>query len=816
MHHQILPHELPEALLLAPEGITMLSLDCFDTLLWRDCHAPTDVFAALPGLTIQQRATGEIQARKAKSTLRESVEVTLADIYAEVMPFAAQEAREAAIAAELAAEARACFAFAPTVALMRAAKARGLDVIIVSDTYLSAAQLRELITAVASDEVIGLIDKVFASSDHGISKGQGLIGVALEAMQRAPEEVLHIGDNPNADFKSARRLGVHALHLQQFADPASRRLRHERACARMDTREQGAKEARIIGLQPHRALIAALDPQISDPAAKLGATVLGPVFTAFDAWLRDEAEALRQARGGTVHWLFCLRDGHLPEIVHAARGSAASTARAEISRFVATAAALSTAEGYKRQVGALRGLKPTIVARQMLIEEGEMARILGNIKTMADQAKAMFALDQELHSRHRRKRTMRRAEQYADRLVAHVRSVCDPQPGDTLMLVDLGYNGSVQDHIDALLQERLGVHVAGRYLICREIVATGLDKAGLIDQRHYDPGVLDAMCMNVAVIEQLATCELGSVIGYEANGTPIRKKSTIKGGQSDVRDRVQQGALKFAVAAHGGGPVLRQRDAHRESGWREAAAQVLLRFMYLPDPAELAVLKSFEHDVNLGSNEMVKLFDPELATEQLKRRGLFYMRGSSRMFLPAELAQEDMSVRIALLVQQRFDPDFTYADYAARRMVLGTFHLSADQQTAGEIEAYHTHEGYFVARIPLMRDCTAVGLQMGQDFTWVEIAEVTRSRIGSLVGSMVDEVGKPCHGIVHDAMREHAPGIFECLSENALMMIVPDAETALDIPGPEMIEVVFRPLAARQRADHGRFALATPAIKVTA
>ncbi|MFO6446351.1 HAD family hydrolase [Erythrobacter sp. NE805] len=813
MKEIILPHQLPEALLRSPAGITMLSLDCFDTLLWRDCHQPTDVFAALPGLLIQQRVSGEIRARKAKSKIREAVEVTLADIYAEVMPFADQAARDRAIAAELEAEARACFAFAPTVELMRVAKAQGLDVVIVSDTYLSSDQLRELIAAAAGPEVVGLIDRIFASSDHGISKGQGLIKVALEAMQKAPDEVLHIGDNPRADFQSARRLGVHALHLLQFADPAARRLRHERACARMDVREQGSIEPRIVGLQPHRALLAALEPRIDDPAEALGATVLGPVFTAFDDWLRAEAEALQQARGGTVHWLFCLRDGHLPEVVHAARGSAPSTARAEISRFVATAASLVSAEGYQRQVGALRGMKPTIIARQMLLEEGEMARILGSIRNMTDQARAVAALDKELHARHRRKRTMQRAERYADRLVAHVRAVCNPQPGDTLMLIDLGYNGSVQDHIDALLRERLGVHVAGRYLICREVAATGLDKSGLIDQRHFDPGVLEAMCMNVAVIEQLATCEIGSVIGYEANGTPIRGKSSIKGGQSDVRGRVQQGAVQFARAAQGGGPVLRQADAERARAWRDAAAQALLRFMFLPDPAELAILKSFEHDVNLGSDQMVKLFDPELATRQIKRRGLFYMRGSSRMFLPAELAQEDMSVRLALMVQQRFDPAFTYADYAPRKMSLRTFHLSADQQTAGDVEAHHTHDGYFVARIPLPRDCAAVGLQLGQDWSFVEIAEVTRSRIGSLAATLVDEVGKPCTNIIHDAMREHAPGLFECLSESALMMIVPDADSRLDIPGSEMIEVVFRPLAPRQRADEARLALAPLASK---
>ncbi len=32
----------------APAGVKILSLDCFDTLLWRNCNLPADVFAELP------------------------------------------------------------------------------------------------------------------------------------------------------------------------------------------------------------------------------------------------------------------------------------------------------------------------------------------------------------------------------------------------------------------------------------------------------------------------------------------------------------------------------------------------------------------------------------------------------------------------------------------------------------------------------------------------------------------------------------------------------------------------------------------------
>ena len=148
----ILPHELHRALEQAPEGVKVLSLDCFDTLLWRDCHAPTDVFADLDAVTIGQRVIGETHARKQAATLHRRTEVGLADIYAHAMPNASPAEREVAITDELAAEARACFAFAPTVELMRAARAAGLSVMIVSDTYLDAKQLHRLIGQAAGEE----------------------------------------------------------------------------------------------------------------------------------------------------------------------------------------------------------------------------------------------------------------------------------------------------------------------------------------------------------------------------------------------------------------------------------------------------------------------------------------------------------------------------------------------------------------------------------------------------------------------------------------------------------------------------------------
>ncbi|MGW8280019.1 flagellar hook-length control protein FliK [Sphingomonas aurantiaca] len=125
MTDTILACDLATALDAWPD-LRVLSLDCFDTLLWRDTHAPQDVFGALGAPNPQQRVWAEQRARGTAALRRRRNEVGIAEIYAELAPNATAEARAAMVAHELATEARHCFGFAPVIALMQAARARGL------------------------------------------------------------------------------------------------------------------------------------------------------------------------------------------------------------------------------------------------------------------------------------------------------------------------------------------------------------------------------------------------------------------------------------------------------------------------------------------------------------------------------------------------------------------------------------------------------------------------------------------------------------------------------------------------------------------
>ncbi|WP_010546150.1 HAD family hydrolase [Sphingomonas elodea] len=789
MTDYILPHALPSALD-GREGIKLLSLDCFDTLLWRDSHAPRDIFDALGNATVLQRQWSEMRARTAALVKHKRNEVTIAEIYREMFPHAPKATIAAAIADELDAEARHCFAFQPTVALMREAKARGLGVIIVSDTYLDADQLRTLIARAAGEDVAALIDRIFCSSQYGRSKAEGLYQDVLKVLKCAPETILHIGDNKVADVEGIAPFGVRTVHLKQFASTTEQRLRLESSISAL-------MHPRVLGIisaqQPHRAALAAGEPQISDPAEALGFSVIGPVLHAFERWLQQEAAELQAERGGTVHWLFLMRDGLLPMRMHQAAAPEAKSHPVEISRFTAVGAALTSEAAVERYLHYEVGSAVEKLAKQLL-NEAE-ARVI--LKGLPEKRGRTPAFLREIRKPHRMKQILRSGRAMADRLVAHVRSIVDPQPGDTLMLVDLGYNGSVQNEIDALLRERFDAHVAGRYLMLREQFGAGLDKKGLIDARAYDCHTLEAIATNVAVLEQVCTAAQGSTVDYKADGTPIRTENSIKGRQSATRERIQEGALRFERVQ--AGLRLRGTPSDELPLWRNAATAVLGRLMFLPMAHEIAVVSAFEHDVNQGVADTVPLFDPEIARHGLRQRGLIYLKGSERMYLPAELNGEGLPVKLSLLAQKRFGLPLKYADFVDSTISLPLIVADGVHASTGAVTATPTHDGYYIAPIPI-EDCRfSVGIQFGQLFDWVQVESAVFMPVEDFLAELQRSSAHQVNAAPSlEGMHQVAPHLFRCDNEYAFMMVPPPPRVD---DRPMMLALVFRPIAHRQPAE---------------
>ncbi|MBS0505005.1 MAG: hydrolase [Proteobacteria bacterium] len=783
MKIQLRAHELGTLLDQAPDSVRYLSLDCFDTLVWRDTATPVDVFADLEfaGGAIEPRRRAEGAARHNAKLFRDSFEVSIEEIHERLRPGGDATT---SVAAELEAEVRHCYGFRPVMDLIEDAKARGLQVIIVSDTYLSEAQLRALITGAVGESVANKIDRIFPSSAHGVSKGDGLFGPVLEALGVAPETILHLGDNRFADQDAPSKLGVHTCHLVQFDEQAKARLRLEAAASALIHPDVRVSRP---AFQPQRPLISLR--QDEDTAHALGHDVLGPLLRSYAHWLHAERETVAAATGRRTHLLFLLRDGFLPAEVYDALYPEGDAKRLEISRHTAASAGLTDAAAIHARLLA-DGTRNTVemLARQLMFKQGELARLRldepANDPDFVARATSPDMIGAITH----------RSAKFADRLIAHIRRA-GVNDGDAVIFADLGYHGSVQDKITPMLQARMGLSVAGRYLVLREEQASRFDKKGMIDKRHYDFRTLETLCDPIAVVEQLCTVAQGSVVDYKFDGTPVRKAAGIKSIQSATRDRVQAGAVAFATSCKN---FALPGDAE---AWRVAAGAALARLLFMPTPQEIEVLRCFDHDVNLGTEYVVPLVDQEAALTGLKARGLPYLMHARRIYIPGEIRGHGMALSLSMLAWRRFGLELTTGDMTGTPMTLPVILADATGETMIEAEAHPTHDGFYAMALPVGAGRFTAGVQWGSALECVQI-DSARFFVAESYGMVSDASSVPAP-MVHDGMETIADGLFRCAGPAALTMIPPpQLKRNVDV----LLQIVFRPVVRREDAVEAKAA----------
>lgn len=772
------------------DDVRILSLDCFDTLIWRNVNLPVDVFQDLSARceTMEMRVTAEQRARRALVRQKRRNEVTIDDIYAHMFSHADAETIAACIDDELAAEARHAFAFRPVANLICEAKCRGLQVIIVSDTYLHEPQLRALIASAAGQDIADSIDRIFCSCEYGQNKASGLFAHVLARLGASPGHIVHLGDNPVADLEAPEKLGITGVHFQQFDAEASERLRLESVASTM--LEQDTRRG-TPALQPHRPQISLRDGD--DPVFGLGHDVLGPILHGFVQWIADEADAFAERTGKAPKLLFLLRDGYLPAKAFSTAfpDRADQVAMVEISRFTANAASFTSdkaiegyliAEATNNRKDAYSQQRQAAYCRQLLFPPEETAKLAAIGKP--------DAFIREILKPKNVAKIIARAKRYGEGMFAHLRAQGVAE-GDAVMLVDLGYNGSVQNVVEPVLRSGMGLDVAGRYLLLRETILTPFDKAGLIDLRHYDFGALDALCDSIAVVEQLCTVSQGSTVGYEKNGDPRRAQGDIKGEQSALRDAAQAACLAFVESA--GSAWVKPPLSHDGDCMRRMAAATLARLLFLPLPGEVAILDGFVHDVNMGTGDMIKMIDTQASAKGMRRRGLFYTKNTTRMYLPGELQPHGMQALLPVFAARRFGLDLRQSDFQACGLDLSVMLANDCDHVKVPIQAFPTSDGYYQALIPVGTGNLSAAIMVGELCDWFQVEEISFHAVEGFMDRKIDDDSIPAHP-VFEAVRPDASGLYQCTGENAFILVPPPAVASME---PLMLSFVFRPTVRR-------------------
>ncbi len=206
--------EAPKLLAEKLTAYDVISLDVFDTLVFRPFSNPTDLFylvgEKLEYLDFERiRREMEWRVRQKAKEQRGSYEVTLSEIYEELEERAGIP-KEKGMQLEIMTELELCFGNPYMLEVFRHLKDRGKRIICTSDMYLPSSVIRQIVEKCGFTN----ISEYFISCEYGACKGDGTLYDIVKKKLGAGQTYIHVGDNPGSDVKMAERQGFAAYFYQ--------------------------------------------------------------------------------------------------------------------------------------------------------------------------------------------------------------------------------------------------------------------------------------------------------------------------------------------------------------------------------------------------------------------------------------------------------------------------------------------------------------------------------------------------------------------------------------------------------------------------
>nr|GAJ37002.1 hypothetical protein BDOA9_0162200 [Bradyrhizobium sp. DOA9] len=453
-----------------------------------------------------------------------------------------------------------------------------------------------------------------------------------------------------------------------------------------------------------RRMVAARSAERS-PAFHLGATVLGPVMTAFDAFIARRREEV-SGPGRTVVVGFLGRDGFLSHrIWQQLHGT--TSAYVEINRRVSLIASADTMQPLVDLLSKVFKIDAPTFGDMLKVMP---ARVAAFFAGFPDGIASGEELAEALPGLMNPAEIVELAAGLRARLLAYLRQAVPGFDDCTdLVLADLGYSGSVQKALRRIFNlEGIGVRLHGAYLMSLDDAFDDLaeeDSAkGFISDLVVSPHVKRMLIRNVALLEQICCSADGSVRDYDGNQV-LREINPRPESQIALAAGVQAGALAFAEAAEvvardfGLSPYATPDVAAR---W---CAATLARLLLLPDDDELALLGELKHDVNLGTRALAPMIDGDFIRRQITARGLsaactalappMWLAGCFARLSPSH------AYLYALFGANRLPAD-VFGESPCDPVQIGLFHGNGEA-TLETVTVYRTGLGELRLRIPLSR-----------------------------------------------------------------------------------------------------------------
>lgn len=727
----------------------VLSLDCFDTLLWRTVSEPVEVFKDLQnqplfiehGICSESRRLAERRVRQLRAGLYEEHEVTIEEVYEHLLPDASKDLVDQFVRAEIETEKKYLFAYLPMFDLLGKAKKMGMKTVLVSDMYIHDHQLKELVESSAKKAGVSVhIDHYFTSADHRTTKGRNLFHVVAKHLGEPQAFFLHIGDNLNADLNGARRAGVMGYHFDRFTPLLEDCMRKNATMQRLLSNDHG--ESLPMASNWH-ATWSRL-PRTNNTTEMIGWYYLGPLMVQYVRWLMSELVEL-QGENHKPRIVFMMRDGHLPYKAYQsikAQGLLPCDAPVhamDVSRFATLALNFKDAQS----------VQTYLISQKEKMFRAEMVRQLigvhevdtSKIKINTDDTLPWGQFMQEVLLPENLQCILDASSKHRANFIRYIRKQIRPKAGETLVLADLGYSGTIQDQIKVILAQEFDLKVEGRYLILRETSSKQTSKKGLIDYRSMNRNSLNLLLTQIQTLEQLTVNDNGSLVQYGDGGQPIYEKSPLSDHQRLIKQHVQTAAYDFVQMQS---KNIFQFTKNYPFSDLEAAG-LIGRFTLQPTVSEMELYTQFSHDINNGTSRVRWISNPAMSRQMLIRGGNMTYDSDYHKMLANDLNAFGPELSHFNFLKTRLGFKSTLMDHKFVGGDVPCVLSQGDNFQQTKMPCFNTHEGFKIGIVRGIKNCSAIGLSFGMKYEWLQIhsmAMVNWSQFAS------DPGWKPCVDLI--------------------------------------------------------------------
>lgn len=617
----------------------IISLDIFDTALTRITDSPADVFAEVERRLVvlfgkiakgyaAARERAEANARNLKQLSTGAEDVGLNDIYGAILTELPKfSAWEQALRTELAVEREVLQPVPDILELTRRLTKRGKAFIFVSDMYLPAAFLAEIL----GDAGYHGWQALYISNEVGVTKASGAIWEVVKS--QCTQKILHIGDDEWSDCNNPRNFGITTVSYER---------------ARSERRVGGALNPSILPFSyfQRRLTLESRSSRTpisdSDQWRNMGKCLGGIIVGSFIDWLQRRA---------TLHKIdrlyFCARDGWLIKAAWDAAGLGAQTGIE--SRYLAISRRpLNLACGYIESTS--RRLSPSLLSflsssdgwttmeialqRIGLSDDPDILRdvitCFGSVDVRLNGANIVASFEQLLQ-RHAGLIYRNLADEH-DRLMRYLKQEGVMSRGN-LAIVDMGWHGTMQRSLRTLTEEgHQAVSLVGFYYGLWPSAWGNRYAAGLLEAAFAsDFSTMEKQAEihgAVEILEELHSAPHGTVVSYQQRQErwePVCAENPLEMDQyRAITQHFQEGVLHTITGLFKNNRVgsLGINDLCKDVAIAALGAVILS-----PIPSEIHLLSQIRHSANFDHSIFDPIIcpvmpaDPSQAQEQFWRTG---------------------------------------------------------------------------------------------------------------------------------------------------------------------------------------------------